>query len=315
MKNFLKILINPSLEISSLPQNFDVYLFNQDDIIQQQKSSSYYTFVLLNTKKQVLEAKWIVFIEENGAFSPLLAPFGGLEFNPKISPSDLSSFIGFVEKFLKDKKVKSIYLKQYPFCYQQENNQVLTKILLDKNYQIAFTELNQHLEINAFEFSENLHLSEKRRLQRCKKAGFEFEEWQNPDLKFAYDFVVKARLRKNMPVSLGFEAFENLFKNFPEYYQIFIIKHQSEILALTTLIKISPKIVYYFFPADNENYLKFSPTVLLIEGLYNYAKNQQYKILDLGISTAKGELNIGLFQFKQNLGAKTSLKLSFGKAF
>jgi len=53
--------------------------------------------------------------------------------------------------------------------------------------------------------------------------------------------------------------------------------------------------------------------VLLTKGLYAYCQENSFGMLDMGISTDRGAANYGLIRFKQNLGAITSLKLSFEK--
>jgi lipid II:glycine glycyltransferase (peptidoglycan interpeptide bridge formation enzyme) len=76
-------------------------------------------------------------------------------------------------------------------------------------------------------------------------------------------------------------------------------------------IRINENILYTFYLADNEKYLKDSPTTFLLSGIYQYCQQQKIKFLDLGIATEKGVLNEGLARFKQSLGAKISKKKTY----
>jgi lipid II:glycine glycyltransferase (peptidoglycan interpeptide bridge formation enzyme) len=50
-----------------------------------------------------------------------------------------------------------------------------------------------------------------------------------------------------------------------------------------------------------------------LEGVYNFAQKQGFRILDLGISSENSLPNYGLIRFKENLGSYSALKLSFEK--
>ena len=114
-------------------------------------------------------------------------------------------------------------------------------------------------------------------------------------------------------MTIDFDAFVSLFQKFPDEFKVFVVKDVEEIAALSVTIKIKERIMYNFYPADSDKYLKYSPSVMLHEGLYKYAQSNHYEILDLGIATDKGIPNLGLMRFKKNLGAQESLKLTFFK--
>ena len=100
---------------------------------------------------------------------------------------------------------------------------------------------------------------------------------------------------------------------YPGKYFAFVLRDRKKIIASSIGVKVNSKILYYFLPADDPEYKKFSPTVLLIKEMYKFCKESNYHLLDLGIATAGGVANPGLIRFKENLGANSSLKLSFIK--
>lgn len=313
LPNYYEVVISSKQNAPDYQICFEDYLFHQERHLKQQGNSDYYTFLLLNHKKKTIEAKSTLFLTNSLAQSPFKASFGAPEFKDKLTLSHLAHFIWFQEEFLRKKQIKEIQIKAYPFAYHSENSQILTQLLFRAGYQIQQTELNQHIAIDALPFYQKIHLSARRRLQKCKKAGFYVEEWLKPDLVFVYEFVKKCRLRKTFPITLSRDAFIHLYLSFPDCFKVFVVKNKKNIIALTVVIVISPSILYSFYPADDEAYLSFSPTILLNEGLYEYSKRNHIKLLDLGISTEKSQPNWGLIRFKQNTGGLSSLKLSFHK--
>ena len=73
------------------------------------------------------------------------------------------------------------------------------------------------------------------------------------------------------------------------------------------------KILYNYLPASIDEYKAFSPMVMIMENVYNYAKKEQYSFIDLGISSINGVLQKGLIQFKERIGGVFSEKTTFSK--
>jgi hypothetical protein len=311
MQNTWEILVNSSAY--SYTSTYESYFFNEPRHLIQQGNPHVDTFVWANHARKTFEARISFFVENQKAISPYRATFGSLEFHPNLSVDALVGLFRFIHSFFQTKNIQQIFIKSYPFAYQLENAQILTQILLQLGYQIVNSELNYHLDVSQDDFQTKLHTSEKRRLQKCISAGFAFEEWLQPDLHFVYEFIKTNRFRKGYPITLTWMDFEKLIHTFPHDFKIFVVKDPPQIIALVVAIVINPHILYSFYPADLETYLKHSPSVMLHAGLYQYAQQQGFKILDLGISTDQGRWNEGLIRFKKNLGAITSLKLSFEK--
>lgn len=289
------------------------YLFNDYVHLITQPCPGLYFFELADLKKKKIVARSAFFIENESAFSPYRGSFGGIEFFGPLSFAEAAYFIREILLFLDGKNVRRILLTSFPFAYAPENNALLTQLLLNEGFKISRSEINQHLVVHQPSLIPLLHLSAKRKYLKCLKAGFIFEEWPQPDLTFVYAFVKDHRMRKNFPVSLDFQSFEMFFQRFPQNYKVFRVKKGHEIAALSAVVRINSQILYNFYPADHPAYLSNSPLIFLNVGLYLYAKENAYQLLDLGVSSVQGKVNEGLFRFKSNLGALPSLKLTFLK--
>lgn len=112
-------------------------------------------------------------------------------------------------------------------------------------------------------------------------------------------------------MTMSLEQLTEHFQKFPDNFQVFAVYDTQILMAIGVTIKINQDILYTFYLADNEDYLKISPTIFLLSGIYEYAQKGNYKILDLGIATDKGVLNEGLARFKRSLGGKLSEKKTY----
>ena len=51
----------------------------------------------------------------------------------------------------------------------------------------------------------------------------------------------------------------------------------------------------------------------LADNLYAFCQREQVELLDIGTATDNGVPNLGLMKFKERLGCRPSLKLTFAK--
>ncbi len=289
------------------------FLFNQVAFLLQQPSASLLSFELWDEQQKCAVILLHISANQSEAVSPYRATFGGIETVASLNAEMLDIFLAKVHRFLQSQGITRLRLTNAPFAYDNEVYQQVTSLLLYHGYRIDRSELNYHIPIGTVSLEPQLHASEKRRLQKCRKAGFAFAEAHTPNLTEVYAFIAKARSRKGFPMSLALKDFQQLFVNLPGVYRVFTIRDGETITALTVTVRINSQILYNFYPADNEHYLNYSPMVMLTVELYNLARREGYCMLDLGIATENGKPNYGLMRFKRNLGAQASLRLTFEK--
>lgn len=293
---------------------FERYLFNEPGHLRSQPCADGYCFHLLSSRNRI-EARLNLFVRDATGLSPCRAPFGGLEFNPRLDVRHLDALLEAIEAFARTQGLHQLRMTSYPFSYAPEAAQTISQRLLNRGYTLDKSELSYHLPIQAGPFESLLTGPEKRRLNKCRRAGFQWSEETHPELESVYQFVKSGRERRGFPTSLPLAEFQDLFRRFPDTYTVFTLRDGNTVVALTVTVRINDRILYNFYPADTDAYLSYSPTVRLTEGLYDYCRKKGYSLLDLGLSTDRGAPNYGLIRFKKNLGAQASLKLSFEKTF
>ena len=310
-----KLLISHnSNTISRETFNFQRYFFNEiEHIKHQSQENDCYVFYWQNIDNQVIEGRFNVIIKDKIAYSPLRATFGGIEFNEEILEEDLWEFVSQIVQFLKTLQIESILINSYPEGYLNDyQNNILQNCLLKLKFQVKYIEQNYEIPITDKSFYETVTGSTARQLLRTyNKKGYSFSQEFRPDFKFIHTFIAGSRERKNRPMTMSLEQLREHFKKFPNNFQLFFVAHSNVKVAVGVTIKINDDILYTFYLADDEDFLKDSPTTFLLSGIYEYCKQNNYKILDFGIATDKGILNEGLSRFKQSLGASMSEKKTY----
>lgn len=269
------------------------------------------SFFILNNKEKLCDGVFNLSIVENNGYSPLKAPFGSIDINALISPKILEEFVDVILTWSLDHANNSISIKQYPQCYDPEGSSLVNNILFAKGFAVSNIDITQYLTVN----QEPLNLSRSARikLNKCRSANFVWEKMSSFDLAEIYSLIKDCKDRKNYPTNMSLHALEKKLKYFPNNYLLFGVKDDDMLISVAICVVTNKSILYDFSHAHHFRYDRFSPVIFLIDGIYNYCSENRYTLFDLGLSTENSVINTGLFEFKNRLGVKPSIKPSYFK--
>lgn len=96
-----------------------------------------------------------------------------------------------------------------------------------------------------------------------------------------------------------------LLAQFPAKFLLFAVRTPAgEPVAVALTVRVCREVLYYYLPASDPAADDLSPTLLLIEGLHEYAQLSGISWLDLGPSLdSDGNPNASLAEFKRRIGA------------
>lgn len=277
------------LENQILPST---HLFFKQEFLSK-KSLPYTTFTI--------EDKQIVFFENQGIFtSGYAATYGG--FYPSISKDSLHKIVPSIIKTAKAKRLSKIIVKLAPaFLWLEDELSVWKKF----SFEVINSEVNQYIPIINQPLINLVHEQERRKLK--KQADFILElNSPKADITQRWELLVAARTDKNYPVTITKEALLDLSKHLESHYTFIDCFKDNQLIAFAIAVQLSDEVIYYYLPATLPGYQFLSPSVHIINNIYELAQNKKCQFLDLGISSDKGILNPGLFQFKKNMGALSS---------
>jgi len=236
-----------------------------------------------------------------------MAPYGSLENIEGLDSKVLLTFMRHILQWCKDQNLRSIHLINFPefyFTYSTE------QIFNESGFQLKFSDVSQYIEVTP-DFYNQLTYAERARLNKCKRNDFVFRHETSGSLEEAYALLNDSMIRKGYPVNMTFGRLKEMFMLHPEQYYLFAVFDDKSMVSMAVSIRINEHILYNFYHADHAEYASFSPTVMLVEGVNQFALENGYKYIDLGVSSEKGTINQGLYKFKRNLGALESFKNTY----
>lgn len=292
------------------------FLFNEYSHLQQQDEGRFHILTALNKTTQRADARCAFFIRSNKAVSPQAAPFGSIEFSKMLPAFVLIKFLDSLVEAARTTNVSSLRIVNYPNCYEPEQASLLSTNLVRQGFRIRDTNQNFFIPITTNPFEQTIAPAERRRLHKCREAGFQFTYWKTPDINQVIEFLQETRHQKGYPLTITPEQVANLLQGFPNHFSVFTVSDGGKPIALTVAVRVREDILYNFLPASHPAYQTFSPMVMLTDGLFTYCQQQKIRLLDLGVSLDDNhQPKLSLMRFKRNLGAQESPKLVFEKLF
>lgn len=293
--------LHPNLE--GYDFGFSPTFFNKLEFQLHQSYDPLYSFYILNqSTKNVVGFVHFTQVGEF-AFSQPRAPFGGFELDISVREVEFREFLAFIHDTLKGKGIKRIKIVEPPDIFGSDISFDSTEVLYEHNYQVVAADVNHYVNLDDTVGMEHIHQMERRNFRKALAKGYKWKLESLEVLPEVYSFIERCRAQNDLHVNIKFEDLNRSFKRFPGVYRIFSIRHHDYLAAASITVEANQSILYNFLPASDKRFKADSPMVFLLVSLYKYAKSLGYEVLDLGVSSIEGEIQSGLAEFKERMGA------------
>jgi hypothetical protein len=302
--------------VSGLPQGyscaFPPNLYNLPDhlaLLPLDGAKSFYVMDRLNQIKGLAH----FLIDKEKAVSLPQRPFGSFEFCESIGFNIINSFVTWVIAQLKESGIKWIEIKTCSPIYAPYHFYKTLFSLTSHGFEVKGSDINHHIRITSTPFVSNIHRQERKRFNKCRRERFIFQVEPVSRLEEVYGFLIGCRKEKGQPISVAMEQLSLSFRVFPDRYCLFSVRKDGNLAAASVAVKVNEYVIYDFMHASPMEFNNYSPVVFLIEGIYKYAQQNQFKYIDLGISSIDNKPQVSLIRFKENIGGVATVKLRLTK--
>jgi hypothetical protein len=245
--------------------------------------------------------------------SPLRGTFGGFEFRQNLRVESVEAFVAGAERRLLEAGARTIEILAAPANLTPSASAVMYNILPRRGYSVTHADLDCFLTVDAVPLVEKLNHSRRQRINKCRREGMTASEVNSAMRRQVYEVILANRQRRGYPITMTYEAIQEMVAVFPRRLVFFGAFAGQEMIASSICVWVSPAVLYVLYWGDLDGWGNFSPVSLLIETIYDYARQNGCRVLDLGTASKDGRPNYGLLSFKHDLGCEESLKLTFVK--
>ena len=292
------------------------YLFNESDYFHLHATAANDIYAQLVRVSDSKVHATIAFYEDEGRVfsSPKRGTFGGLGLNQPLDLHIVERFLVTIVDYLKSLGARAIHIKCAPLSHDLALSSIVSNIMLRHGATLCGHELNYDLHVDSRPFLERIDYSNVKRIRKCLRMGFVTEEISTANFADAYDVIRENRERHGYPISMTMAQLAEMVALFPGRLHLFAAYPdplKSRIVAASVCLALTPTILYVFHWGDTADMGAYSPIALLASRTYEFCQRDGYELLDVGTSTLHSKPNLGLINFKRNLGFSESLKLSF----
>ncbi len=254
---------------------------------------------------------------EAGVFkSPYRGTFGGIDFIDELDLSVKNECVILLDHYFKNKEVKQVIIGGAPFAHHLHNSSALFNTLLNHGYSISNQDINHTLEVSEVALIEKMMRNNKKRLKKCEREGFAFEQVNTfEEFEKVYSIIEANRKAKGFFISMSFQQIMDMYKVFSHHMYFFKSSFGGNEVASSICIKLNANVLYIFYWGDLPGNEQYSPIAHLANGIYEFAQKQNFKLMDAGTSSISGVPNFGVATFKENLGFTASPKITYSKQF
>jgi hypothetical protein len=247
--------------------------------------------------------------------SPFSAPFGGFSLvQSEVKSSVILQAVELLEKWLVERKYKSITISLPPLRYEQDFYTRIVNSLFIKGYQTKQLDVNHQFEIPAdFEsdYPTMLQRNARKNLNVALKSELTWHVIPQEHAQRAYEVIAINRSARNKPLRMAFEQVLNMASITPA--QFFVVQFGDIDIASAIVFQVNSKVVQVIYWGDDPQYSELRAMNFLSYKLFQYYAEQKIEVVDIGISTEHSIPNFGLCDFKESIGCSVSLKYTFSK--
>jgi hypothetical protein len=289
-------------------------IFNTPEFFNLHKNGqSFYFQLCMGNPRESVGVVHFTELEPGSFRSPRRGTFGGFEFNRPLRLELIERFVDEVEQVLKDNGARRLELLDAPACFDSSNSGVLANILARRGYLPQTPDLAYLLRIDGSPLLEKLRPSRRQRIHRCQRQGMTATQVGPDRHKEVYDVIVENRNTRHFPVTMTYDAIQEMVHTFPDRMLFFGAFDGSAMIASSICVKVNSSVLYVFYWGDRPGYEHLSPVTLLAQSIYEYAQQARFDLIDFGTATNGGEPIYGLINFKREIGCFPSPKSTYVK--
>ncbi|WP_288318136.1 hypothetical protein [Xylanibacter caecicola] len=255
----------------------------------------------------------LVLGEDNGGTlaSPFSAPFGGLTYNKAQSIEFIDDAIKALKEYGRERNMR-IRITLPPFFYDDRHLPCVANALY-REARLCKMDINYHFLISDFaDYPTVIERNAKKNLRHAMEQDTTFiiaDSSNEDDIKRAYGIIKKNREEHGYPLRMTYEDVIGTTHVIPADF--FILQHGYDDMAAAQVFHVTDKIYQVIYWGDLRGFSSLRPMNLLAYRIFEHYHKQGIEILDIGPSTEDSIPNYGLCCFKESIGCRSSLKLSF----
>ncbi len=246
--------------------------------------------------------------------SPAGASYGSFVFaheSYELIDSVISAFLTYARQ----QNIREIVLTPPPAVYSQGLNRGSQYSLLHHGFQYSHHLFSSVIALPDYTL-DSISSRGRRAVKKALREGLTIE--LSSDVEKYYLILLENKKKFNTLPTHTLEELKQLIKLFPEKVKLFSAMHKGRMIGGILAMLCNSRVALAFYIAIDPVFQEYRPINLLIFRLAEWAREQGYQYLDLGVNqdTASAnpmDLNMSLVSFKESMNGICHLRSTLAK--
>lgn len=305
--------VSPSLYSAIIREPFHRFGGAEFNELNAHKAARVYYLLFKDTRYRL----GIIAAIDDGTFvSPFSAPFGGFSFvYDDVRIQAIEESVAELETWCRARRINEIRYTLPPPIYQERFIAKLTNVMYRARYTISTMELNFHFDLSKLteDYSRHLWRNARKNLAVALANDLHFLRCETEEQKaIAYAMIKRNRLIRGKPLRMTLESVLETAAILPADFFL-VRKVDMTPLAGAVVFSVSPEIAQVIYWGDDPDFQQLKTMNYLSFKIFEYYRDRNFRILDIGYSTEQSIPNYGLCEFKESIGCDIQPKLTFSK--
>lgn len=296
----LKVTSNEFKQIYPSP----VSLFNSVAFVELNKYKCVEVHYLLFKDKKF---RLGIILGENHEFfmAPFSASYSGFCYNTNVGIQYYNDAAKLIVDYVK-MKGKKLKITIAPTIYDSTDAAKTLNAFILAGLTLESVEYNQHFELRNFNnYFERIDSKVRNKLKNVLKDGKLRFSLLNAssldDVSRFYNVIKINHMQKNRPLHMSLHNILETIKIIPADF-FMVTDEKGNDIASALIFHTSKKIFQVVYWGDIPDYSNYNAMNFLAYNIFQHYYHKGLEILDIGISTEYGVPNVGLCEFKENIG-------------
>lgn len=249
---------------------------------------------------------------KNGVIrAPFSAPFAGFHYTHEhLSYNVIEDFLIKLKKFVTDNSLKGVSITLPPSFYQPNMNAKCVNAFYRLGYKMSTPEIINWVDLKKFDgtWVKNTVAQNYRKAINNQLTFHVVSDEQS--INDVYEIIFLNREVQGRKIHMSLNDIINVNKIIQ--VDFFQVKNKyGKNVGGGVFYRGHDKIAQGIFVGDDMENRSIGIMDLLYGNIYDFYKNLDYDVIDLGTSGVNGEPNVGLLRFKEIHNCSASLKFTF----
>jgi len=256
-------------------------------------------------------------VRDNVLLSPFSAPFGGFSFlQDDTRIGYLDEALQLLSSWAKNRRLAAIKITLPPSIYGESFLAKQVNSLYRNGFVTEKTDLNYAYRLVDFDenYAASIWYNARKNLKIALSNHLSFRLCEHEKEKEqAYAIIKQNREAKGFPLRMTWAQVQ-LSASLMKADFFLVTSKEGIVLAAAVIFHVSKGIVQVIYWGDLPEYAALKTMNFLSFKVFEYYKQQEMEMVDIGPSTENSVPNYGLCEFKESIGCSISCKFSFSKS-